>query len=349
MLWIILVGLFTLSCSQDPLPVAPAGKALGQAYIPDPHLERAMRWALGKPDGPITTEELATITHLEVVERDYYRRNRVRWLHGIEHCTGLDTLWLSGHGLTDISRLAGLTRLRFLNLSGNSISDLSPLANMKELCWLSLWGNEVVELDTLAGLTKMTNLTLFGNHIEDVGPLAALVKLKHLDLGRNPLGDIRPLDVLTRLRWLGLVDTDIYATDLPGMVPTLVERERDDKMRIQTAWGGSSSGGSQPKEPEPEPSRTPAFAFEWALAGKVYEFPVNAEITPLQLPAAPGAEVYSLFPSSFRGLSFDPASRTISGTPTARGDEPLQYTAIDSDNDRRLETEFLIRIVAAGG
>ena len=339
-------------CSQDPLPVAPAGKALGPAYIPDPHLKRAIRWALRKPDGPITTEELATITRLEVVDHDYRKRNRVRWLHGIEYCTSLDTLYLQDHDLTDISRLSGLTQLRFLNLGGNNISDISPLANMEDLRWLSLWGNEVVELDTLAGLTRLTNLTLFGNQIENVSPLAELEWLRHLDLGRNPIDNIEPLDGLTRLRFLRLVDTGIRAGDLSWQVPTLAERDRDDELHIQTAWGGSSSRRSRPREPEPEPEpepeTTPAFAFETALEGKTFRFEEDVDMT-LQLPAAPGAEMYSLFPSSFRGLSFDPASRTISGRPDGTGDESLQYTAVDNDNDRRLEAQFLIQIVAAGG
>ena len=58
-----------------------------------------------------------------------------------------------------------------------------------------------------------------------------------------------------------------------------------------------------------------------------------AEAAPLVLPAAAGgvgALTYALAPSLPAGLAFDPAARTISGTPSAASAATYTYTATDA-------------------
>jgi len=45
----------------------------------------------------------------------------------------LKTLWLAVNQISDISPLAGLMNLEFVNLEGNQITDWSPVAHVDEV------------------------------------------------------------------------------------------------------------------------------------------------------------------------------------------------------------------------
>ena len=94
--------------------------------IPDPNLRTIIESNLGVITGaPITTDEMATLTHLNA------ENAAINDLTGLETATNLQHLNLIGNAITDISPLTGLTNLKVLRLEGNAISDLSPLvANM---------------------------------------------------------------------------------------------------------------------------------------------------------------------------------------------------------------------------
>ena len=238
---LLVVVLGVVACSDPPVAPVPAGKALGQAEadstqsdaatdspapavvsFADANLERVVRRTLNKPEGRLTTDDLASLTKLDVEWQDV---SGIESLAGLEHATALDTLNLWGNQIVDLSPLAGLTQLTHLNLGHNQVVDVGALAGLTNLKWLSLWGNEVADLSALAGLTKLTYLNLWGNQIEAVSALAGLTKLTSLDLGHNAVADVRPLDGLTRLDWLGLVDNLIRQPDLAEQVPTLIEQD----------------------------------------------------------------------------------------------------------------------------
>ncbi len=212
--WLVLV-LGVVACSDPPVAPVPAGKALGQAEadstqsdaatgspalevgsFADANLELAVRRTLNKPEGPLTADDLASLTKLDVEWQDV---SGIESLAGLEHATALDTLNLWGNQIVDLSPLSGLTSLTHLNLGHNQVVDVGALAGLTNLKWLSLWGNEVADVSPLAGLTKLTYLNLWGNQIEAVSALAGLTKLISLDLGHNAVADVRPLDDLTRL------------------------------------------------------------------------------------------------------------------------------------------------------
>ena len=256
-----------MACSEPPVAPVPAGKALGQTEadstqsdaatdspapavvsFADANLELAVRRTLNKPEGPLTTTDLASLTKLDVEWQDV---SGIESLAGLEHATALDTLNLWGNQIADLSPLAGLTQLTHLNLGHNQVADVGPLAGLTNLKWLSLWGNAVADVSPLAGLTKLTYLNLWGNAIEAVSALAGLTKLTSLDLGHNAVADVRPLDGLTRLDWLGLVDNLIRQGDLAAQVPTLIEG--DVKVSVVLP-------NPQPPAPPPAPAADPAPA-----------------------------------------------------------------------------------------
>ena len=80
-----------------------------------------------------------------------------------------------------------------------------------------------------------------------------------------------------------------------------------------------------------EPDTAPTFQGE--VSNQSYT--VGVEITALTLPAATGgngALTYSLEPK-VGGLTFDPGSRMLTGTPTAVGSHPMTYRVVDDDDN----------------
>ena len=218
-----------------------------EVTFPDPNLEAAIREALNKPEGPITEEDLATLTELDASGRGIIdltgieycinlewldlRGNQITDISLLSSLTNLQTLWsdhnqisditplssltnlqwlgLSSNQISDISLLSGLTNLWFLSLSGNQISDFSPLIGLTNLEVLHLRGSQISNISPLSNLIKLWELYLDGNQISNISPLSGLTNLKRLWLGGNQISDISPLSGLTNLRWLDLSNNQI--------------------------------------------------------------------------------------------------------------------------------------------
>ena len=84
----------------------------------DANLERAVREALDRPQGPLTPEDLAALTELDASYKN------IESVAGLEHATALHTLYLRDNAITDVSPLANLTNLHTLSLWENAIADV---------------------------------------------------------------------------------------------------------------------------------------------------------------------------------------------------------------------------------
>ena len=101
---------------------------------------------------------------------------------------------LHTNAITDISPLAGLTKLTDLNIHTHEISDLSPLRGLTNLTELRLAGNPVTDISPLRGLTSLRTLELTGTLVNDLRPLSGLPDILYIDLRYNAdLSDIQPL------------------------------------------------------------------------------------------------------------------------------------------------------------
>ena len=67
-----------------------------------------------------------------------------------------------------------------LILADNRISDLTPLASMPDLVYVELFYNHISDLSPLSGLTKLKDLNVCSNHISDLTPLYGLTSLERL-------------------------------------------------------------------------------------------------------------------------------------------------------------------------
>jgi hypothetical protein len=202
--------------------------------IPDPGLQAAIRLYSNKPTGDILDTDLAGLMGLSA------QNAGITNLAGLEYCTNLQivsfaslsilgpgnpnqisdisplagltkltVLQLDGNLITDISAVAGLTKLTALGLSSNQISDISPLAGLTNLTTLSLDSNDISDISALAGLTNLTTLGLSSIGISDISALAGLTNLTMLSLGTNQISDISAVAGLTNLTMLSLAFNQI--------------------------------------------------------------------------------------------------------------------------------------------
>ena len=184
-----------------------------EVHIPDENLANAIRATLGLPtNAVITADAMLELTVLHAPGKG------IAALTGLEHAVNLTRLNLGGAGvdgewhtnpISDVSPLANLTQLTWLNLWDTAISDVSPLANLTQLTWLNLWDTAVSDVSPLANLTQLTRLELVSIPVSDVSPLANLTQLTYLRLDFTPVSDVSPLANLTQLTWLSLEGTAV--------------------------------------------------------------------------------------------------------------------------------------------
>ena len=207
-------------------------------HFNDANLEAAVRDALNKPAGDITSADMAGLTQLDASNQDiadlggleyavnllmlYLGNNMISDLDDLDALKGLVNLQhlaLEGNRISDISALAGLTSLQILWLANNQVSDLEPLSGLINLQSLFLRDNSVSALDALGELTGLLALDLGSNQVGDLKGLAGLTGLKTIDLSNNQISDLEGLAGLTGLMALNLSDNQVSALDeLSGLI-----------------------------------------------------------------------------------------------------------------------------------
>ena len=132
--------------------------------------------------------------------------------------------------------------------------------------------------------------------------------------------------------WIGSVKNDPFTTNID-----------DDPVYVRAVALVLKNADAAAEAEDPG-----ALKFGVDLASTVYDGMVGTAIEDIALPEATGGEgdrTYSVSNDLPAGLSFDAATRTISGTPTAVGETEVVYTVLDSEGGAA--TKFTIDIVAA--
>ena len=182
------------------------------------NMEAAVRLELNRPEGPVTYDDLARITHLGVVgdrvfsageKFEYtefnYRIDGVFYvidgrtgygdiadLSLLAYMPNLEELYLCRQAIRDVSALEGLP-LTTLALNENNISDFSPLASLASLQTLYAAGNPATDHSALAELTNLRQLSLGGAQ-QKGGAADSLTFLEPLALRELTLGRLTVLD-----------------------------------------------------------------------------------------------------------------------------------------------------------
>lgn len=100
----------------------------------------------------------------------------------VANMTNLQSLSIDfNSGITDLTLLAKLKNLTYLNFSNDAVSDLTPLSNLTNLTTLSFLSNQVSDVTPLQKLTNLATLTFLRNHVLDLSPLKNLNNLQYLN------------------------------------------------------------------------------------------------------------------------------------------------------------------------
>ncbi len=94
-----------------------------------------------------------------------------------------------GHNnVSDLTFLTNFPKLRRLIVidSKNPVKDLSPLAELMDLEYVELFMQEITDLSPLANHTNLMDLNLCTNNITDLTPLYSCTNLKRLWIAFNP-------------------------------------------------------------------------------------------------------------------------------------------------------------------
>ena len=200
-------------------PVVPQTERIpgGSVYIPDVNLRAAIEEALDKaPGDPITAEEMTTLTRLRGVSPN------IQDITGLQFATNLEHFvmkWSPEGFISDLSPLAGLTKLKALTVCGKSISDLSPLAGLINIDGLVLFNTSVSDLSPLIGFSKLQSLYFNHAPVSDISPLAGLTDLETLQFAYAESPNLSPLRGLTELRILMIARSEISdISPLSGLV-----------------------------------------------------------------------------------------------------------------------------------
>src|SRR5262245_51869257 len=126
--------------------------------IPDPGLNAVVRETLNKPVGPLTQQDMLTLTVLNAHDRN------IGNLAGLETARNLNTLLLLNNHLTNFS-LPTLTNLVVLDLSGNSLTNVSLPAGMTNLSQLLCGNNKLAQFTLPADLTALFEVGLATNQL----------------------------------------------------------------------------------------------------------------------------------------------------------------------------------------
>lgn len=114
-------------------------------------------------------------------------RYTARQLDALKYCKDLVALDVGHNNVSDLSFLAywpNLKRLICID-SRKPVTDISALANLHELEYVELFMQNITDLSPLAGKTKLLDLNLCYNDVTDLTPLHSCTNLQRLWISRN--------------------------------------------------------------------------------------------------------------------------------------------------------------------
>ncbi|MBC2262876.1 hypothetical protein HCB45_15130, partial [Listeria sp. FSL L7-0091] len=180
------------------------------------------------PSSLVTQSELDLITDMHLYAELYdgnviLEQEESVDVSGIGHLRNLRSLTIDeygvGGGWSEITTLANLTHLYFVDCWNIEEQELSQLTNVPNLTDLGIYNTYeellgISDVSSLAGLTNLTNLTnllLEGNQIKDISPLAGLTSTRIYATNQK---------VIDSVKWTPLVEVANEITGMSGQLET---------------------------------------------------------------------------------------------------------------------------------
>lgn len=156
--------------------------------------------------------------------------------------TKLQTLTLSGCGISTISPLSALSSITHLDLSNNTIRDISVLSSMSELQELNMKQNALDDLSALSGCTKLKTLDVSYNALVTLTPVFTLQNIEWLDASQNNINSISGINVMVNLQRLYVGNNNLTDISPLSTCPQLIDLECSSNKLTDISALSSMSG-----------------------------------------------------------------------------------------------------------
>lgn len=130
--------------------------------------------------------------------------------------SNLNSLTLSGCGISSIAALSSLSSITYLDLSNNTIRDISALTSMSDLQEVNMQQNALDDLSALAGCVKLETLNVSYNTISSLSPIYALSNIEWLDASHNNIKSLSGIGAMGKLQRLYVGNNQL--TDISPVV-----------------------------------------------------------------------------------------------------------------------------------
>lgn len=127
----------------------------------------------------------------------------------------LKYLDISNNNISDLSALSGLKNVKYLSVATNPITNLKGVEAMTEMKLLHALDCQLTDINAVKGFAKLENVYLSGNKLTDISALSSATEVTYLDASDNGLTDASAVSGMTKLMTLALGDNNIVtAPDL---------------------------------------------------------------------------------------------------------------------------------------
>lgn len=173
----------------------------GGVHFQEPLLEEAVRAALDRGDGVLTSQDLEQVTQLYILynkvytTEDAFRAGAAEW----------EEAFCPRGELVSLEDVRKMPNLQVIMIWGEQISDITPLENLERLRQVDFRENNVKDISALAGKEELWYVGFNKNPLEDISALGSCPALELIDLceaGEGysgeviaELGHLRILDV----------------------------------------------------------------------------------------------------------------------------------------------------------
>ncbi|MFK8162569.1 MAG: leucine-rich repeat domain-containing protein, partial [Lewinella sp.] len=157
------------------------------------------------------SDKIEALKRLKIIFNNYYsgESTGLKNLDALGNLKNLNSLYVSGAQVSDLSPLRKLGGLKVLDFSGTQVTDLSALRGLVDLEFLNIRDTQVKELTPLKKLTKLQELRFSDSRVNELTPLKGLVELKVLWADCPEVADLIPIANLTLLEDLQLFRTAV--------------------------------------------------------------------------------------------------------------------------------------------
>ena len=144
--------------------------------VPDPGLNAALREALQKPAGPLTEQDMLSLTVLSACCRG------ISSIQGLETARNLTILDLHSNSLINCVVPNSLTNLHIIDLFQNQLTSFVVPAALSNLTIVDAAFNSLTQCSLPNGLKDLDTLFLEGNQLTNFTLPQGLSRLTQLDL-----------------------------------------------------------------------------------------------------------------------------------------------------------------------